>query len=87
MTPHPHESFDSKVVIVHNGIIENSRSLRKHLVSQGIELNSETDSEALAHMIAIELNQDNNPLEAVKKMPEKSAIGTLGLCALFKNTM
>ena len=80
---HPHESFDSKVVIVHNGIIENSRSLRKHLVSQGIELNSETDSEALAHMIAIELNQDNNPLEAVKRCL-KSAIGTWGLCALFK---
>ena len=80
---HPHESFDSKVVIAHNGIIENSRSLRKHLVSQGIELNSETDSEALAHMIAIELNQDNNPLEAVKRCL-KSAIGTWGLCALFK---
>ena len=80
---HPHESFDSKVVIVHNGIIENSRSLRKHLVSQGIELNSETDSEALAHMIAIELNQDNNPVEAVKRCL-KSAIGTWGLCALFK---
>lgn len=80
---HPHESFDSKVVIVHNGIIENSRSLRKHLVSQGIELNSETDSEALAHMIAIELNQDNNPLEAVRRCL-KSAIGTWGLCALFK---
>lgn len=80
---HPHESFDSKVVIVHNGIIENSRSLRKHLVSQGIHLNSETDSESLAHMIAIELKQDNNPLEAVRRCL-KSAIGTWGLCALFK---
>lgn len=80
---HPHESFDTNVVIVHNGIIENSRSLRKHLTSQGIELKSQTDSEALAHMIAIELKQDNNPLEAVKRCL-KSAIGTWGLCALFK---
>ena len=80
---HPHESFDTNVVIVHNGIIENSRSLRKHLTSQGIELRSQTDSEALAHMIAIELKQDNNPLEAVKRCL-KSAIGTWGLCALFK---
>ena len=80
---HPHESFDTNVVIVHNGIIENSRSLRKHLRSQGIELKSQTDSEALAHMIAIELKQDNNPLEAVKRCL-KSAIGTWGLCALFK---
>lgn len=80
---HPHESFDENVVIVHNGIIENSRSLRKHLTSQGIELKSQTDSEALAHMIAIELKQDNNPLEAVKRCL-KSAIGTWGLCALFK---
>lgn len=80
---HPHESFDTNVVIVHNGIIENSRSLRKHLKSQGIELKSQTDSEALAHMIAIELKQDNNPLEAVKRCL-KSAIGTWGLCALFK---
>ena len=80
---HPHESFDTNVVIVHNGIIENSRSLRKHLTSQGIELKSQTDSEALAHMIAIELKQDNSPLEAVKRCL-KSAIGTWGLCALFK---
>ena len=80
---HPHESFDTNVVIVHNGIIENSRSLRKHLTSQGIELKSQTDSEALAHMIAIELKQDNNPLQAVKRCL-KSAIGTWGLCALFK---
>ena len=68
-------------MIVHNGIIENSCSLRKHLVSQGIEPNSETDS-GLAHMIAIELNQDN-PLEAVKRCL-KSAIelGAYALCSL-----
>ena len=48
---HPHPSAKGKVVIVHNGIIENSRQLRTSLTVQGVDLQSDTDSEALAHII------------------------------------
>ena len=79
---HPHESAQRKVVIVHNGIIENTRQLRTSLTVQGIELQSDTDSEALAHIIERELTIDNNPENAVRRTLHQ-ARGTWGLCALF----
>ncbi len=81
---HPHASSSGDVVIVHNGIINNSRILRASLVAQGVELKSETDSEALAHIIEIELAVDNNPEAAVRRTLQKAS-GTWGLCVLFKN--
>jgi glucosamine--fructose-6-phosphate aminotransferase (isomerizing) len=81
---HPHASASGDVVIVHNGIINNSRLLRASLMAQGIELKSETDSEALVHMIEIELSIDDDPEAAVRRALQK-AVGTWGLCVLFKN--
>lgn len=48
---HPHTSCDSRVAIVHNGIIENYRSLREELQARGHEFRSETDSEVIAHLV------------------------------------
>lgn len=48
---HPHASEDGKIVIIHNGIIENYLSLKEGLISRGHEFKSETDSEVLAHLI------------------------------------
>ena len=81
---HPHESAEGKVVIVHNGIIENARMLRTSLSVQGVALSSETDSEALAHIIERELSVDNNPEEAVRRAL-RQARGTWWICALFKD--
>lgn len=79
---HPHSSSNGKVVIVHNGIIENTRQLRTSLTVQGVELQSDTDSEALAHVIERELSVDNDPEQAVRRTLHL-ARGTWGLCALF----
>tara|TARA_B110000444_G_scaffold261519_1_gene314556 strand:+ start:21269 stop:23089 length:1821 start_codon:yes stop_codon:yes gene_type:complete len=79
---HPHRSANGKVVIVHNGIIENTRQLRTSLTVQGVELQSDTDSEALAHVIERELSVDNNPENAVRRTLHL-ARGTWGLCVLF----
>ena len=49
---HPHVSFDGKVNLIHNGIIENHRELRRELLDAGIKFNSETDTEVVAHLIA-----------------------------------
>lgn len=81
---HPHSSANGKVVIVHNGIIENARMLRASLSVQGVSLASETDSEALAHIIERELSVDDNPEEAVRRALAQ-ARGTWGICALFKD--
>ncbi|KAF0095068.1 MAG: glucosamine--fructose-6-phosphate aminotransferase (isomerizing) [Puniceicoccaceae bacterium 5H] len=49
---HPHCSSDGKFAIVHNGVIENYQAIRRFLEGQGYSFVSETDSEALANLIA-----------------------------------
>lgn len=49
---HPHVSFDGKIAVVHNGIIENYAALKAKLVEEGIEFKSDTDTEVVAHLIA-----------------------------------
>ncbi|MFW6421787.1 MAG: glutamine--fructose-6-phosphate transaminase (isomerizing) [Candidatus Bipolaricaulota bacterium] len=48
---HPHTSCEGKFALVHNGIIENFRSLRKELRNRGHRFSSETDTEVLVHLI------------------------------------
>lgn len=48
---HPHYSCDKKLVLVHNGIIENYALLKKSLQKQGHHFVSETDTEVLVHLI------------------------------------
>src|SRR5690606_29224864 len=55
-----------KISIVHNGIIENYAELRADLAKQGIVLNSDTDSEIVAHLINQKYEQYKNLLEAVR---------------------
>jgi glutamine---fructose-6-phosphate transaminase (isomerizing) len=52
---HPHTDTAGRIAVVHNGIIENAEQLREQLQSSGVRLASDTDTEALAHMIAAEL--------------------------------
>lgn len=49
---HPHTSFDGKIAVVHNGIIENYAVLKAKLQAEGIEFKSDTDTEVIAHLIA-----------------------------------
>ncbi len=64
---HPHLSYDGKVSIVHNGIIENHAKLRRRLEADGIEFKSETDSEVIAHLIARHMGSGDSLLTATKK--------------------
>ncbi|BDP43216.1 glutamine--fructose-6-phosphate aminotransferase [isomerizing] [Deinococcus aetherius] len=48
---HPHATEDGRIVIIHNGIIENYLGLKEGLISRGHTFQSETDSEVLAHLI------------------------------------
>ena len=49
---HPHRSANGRIAIVHNGVIENHSALREELTAAGVVLQSETDSELIAHLIA-----------------------------------
>jgi glucosamine--fructose-6-phosphate aminotransferase (isomerizing) len=51
LNAHPHVDCTGDVTVIHNGIIENFQELRDGLEARGHELSSETDTEALAHLI------------------------------------
>ena len=67
---HPHKSQDS-VYIVHNGIIENYVELREDLKKDGYEFISQTDSELIAHLLDLYINQGQSMIEAMYSAKEK----------------
>jgi glucosamine--fructose-6-phosphate aminotransferase (isomerizing) len=49
---HPHSDTSRKLVVVHNGIIENYLELKEALGAQGVVFETETDTEVVAHLVA-----------------------------------
>jgi glucosamine--fructose-6-phosphate aminotransferase (isomerizing) len=61
---HPH--MTPEVSVVHNGIIENFRELRAKLESKGHHFQTDTDTEAVVHLISDEMAQGADPVAAVR---------------------
>ena len=78
---HPHTDTEGRIAVVHNGIIENAEQLRDALTSRGVTLVSDTDTEALAHMIAAEAT-DGATLEEAVRRALRHVEGTYGLVVL-----
>ncbi len=86
---HPHCSGDSKIALAHNGVIENYASIKKFLLKQGHEFQSETDTEVLANLIAYHYakepqeNGKNRFLKSVRKSLHhvEGAYGIAVICA------
>src|SRR5919202_1724994 len=55
---HPHRDCTGKIVVVHNGIIENYLDLKLELQSQGHKFVTETDTEIVAHLVEREMKDD-----------------------------
>jgi glucosamine--fructose-6-phosphate aminotransferase (isomerizing) len=51
LNAHPHVDCTGEITVIHNGIIENFRELRDMLEAEGHDLTSETDTEAIAHLV------------------------------------
>ena len=66
---------------MHNGIIENAEQLRDALNNRGVTLVSDTDTEALAHMIAAEVAGEVSLEDAVRRVL-RHVDGTYGLVVL-----
>jgi glucosamine--fructose-6-phosphate aminotransferase (isomerizing) len=55
---HPHRDCTGRIVVVHNGIIENYLELKRELQGQGHEFKTETDTEIVAHLVEREMKDD-----------------------------
>src|SRR5688572_11114595 len=55
---HPHRDCTGKIVVVHNGIIENYLELKHELQGQGHQFKTETDTEIVAHLVEREMRAD-----------------------------
>jgi len=60
---HPHVSFDGKIAMVHNGVIENYLSIKKFLEGEGYSFYSETDSEVFCNLIAYHYAKEDSESE------------------------
>jgi len=77
---HPHVS--GPVSLVHNGIIENFAALRRDLEAAGVTLESQTDSEVIAHLLAREIAKGHSP-EAATKSVLRQLEGAFALAIIF----
>ena len=78
---HPHSS--ETVSVVHNGIIENSTTLKKYLINKGHKFKSQTDTEVIVHLIT-EYLKENNLKNSILKML-KQLQGSFALGIIFKD--
>ena len=81
---HPHLSNDGKLVLVHNGIIENYKELKDELISQGFHFFSQTDTEAIVHLIDREYKKTFSLEQAVIKAIAMLK-GAFALCIMHHN--
>ncbi|MEU9142664.1 glutamine--fructose-6-phosphate transaminase (isomerizing) [Streptomyces sp. NPDC048349] len=65
---HPHLDNSGRVAVVHNGIIENFAVLRSELAERGHRLESETDTEVVAHLLAEEFAADGDLAAAMRQV-------------------
>jgi glutamine---fructose-6-phosphate transaminase (isomerizing) len=79
---HPHVDCKGEIAVVHNGIIENSGTLKKELIARGHTFVSETDTEVIAHLIeeAFDGNLEDAVIEALWQIE-----GTYGIAVVSSN--
>ena len=79
---HPHKSFNGKLAIVHNGIIENYKHLKELLRDEGYIFRSETDTEVLANWIELTMMRYDLSLGDATHRALKSVHGAYAICVV-----
>lgn len=76
---HPHQSGNGRLVMVHNGIIENYSSLKTALEKEGHTFESQTDTEVLVHLIEEIQEHGNLPLEEAVRLALDRVVGAYAI--------
>jgi glucosamine--fructose-6-phosphate aminotransferase (isomerizing) len=83
---HPHRDCTGKIVVVHNGIVENYLSLKKRLTEEGHAFTTETDTEIIAHLVEKYLLKTGNgrrpSLEEAVRRAVKELTGVFALAVI-----
>jgi glucosamine--fructose-6-phosphate aminotransferase (isomerizing) len=64
---HPHIGSTGEVVVVHNGIVENFLALREELAAEGVQFNSDTDTEVIVHLVERYMAHGHDLAEAARR--------------------
>jgi len=65
LNAHPHTDSKNRIALIHNGTINNSYDLKKELAAKGVVFKSETDTEVIAQLVGLYLDEGMNTKEAV----------------------
>ncbi len=79
---HPHVSMHGKFIVVHNGIIENYRTIKAMLAENGYSFKSETDTEVLANFIESIYEKEHLTAEQAIKAALQKSVGAFGLAII-----
>ena len=79
---HPHTSSDGRLVLVHNGIIENYAPLKAALQNEGHVFESDTDTEVLAHLIGEIQRREEVPIEEAVRLALNRVVGAYAIVVI-----
>jgi len=82
---HPHTDQSKKIVLVHNGIIENYDPIKKFLLSKKVKFKSETDTEVLVQLIGYFYNEGKLGFEESVRASLQRVDGAYGIVILNKD--
>jgi glucosamine--fructose-6-phosphate aminotransferase (isomerizing) len=82
---HPHYSESRKLVMIHNGIIENYSSIKQELKKRGHHFESDTDTEVLIHLIEEIQVKDNLKLSEAVRLALNEVVGAYAILILSKD--
>jgi len=82
---HPHSSGNDRLVLIHNGIIENYALLKSALLNHGHTFQSETDTEVLVHLIEEVQQRDNLRLEEAVRQALTQVQGAYAIVVMDRN--